>query len=73
MGPKVDPSLENLIRVRWTGLAKTMDSDPSLVVEGCLHALQPCDLEFVEMGVGLPRKVERDLVIKREQFVRVSQ
>ena len=64
MRPKIDPCLEDRICVRRTGLAKAMDSNPSLVIKGCFDALQPCDLEFVEMWVGLAGEVERDLLVK---------
>src|SRR6516162_711342 len=70
---KINPSLEHWINVRRASLAKAMDSKPSLVIEGCFDALQPCDLEFVEVWVGFSGEVERDLLVKREQFVCVSQ
>src|SRR5271155_3247445 len=73
MRPKIDPCLEAPINLGRTGLAKAMDSKPSLVIDGGFNALQPCNLEFVEVRIGLAGEVERDLVIKREQFVRVPQ
>jgi hypothetical protein len=50
-----------------------MGSKPSLIIDGGFNALQPCDLEFMEVRIGLAGEVERDLVVKREQFVRVPQ
>jgi hypothetical protein len=73
MRPKIGPLREDWISFRRTGLAKAADSKPRLLINGCFDALQPCYLKFVEVRVRLAGEVKRDLLVKREQFVRVSQ
>jgi hypothetical protein len=73
MRPKIGPLREDWISFRRTGLAKAADSKPRLLINGCFDALQPCYLKFVEVRVRLAGEVKRDLFVKREQFVRVSQ
>jgi hypothetical protein len=69
MGAKVDPAVEDRSTVRGTGLTQSMNLKPSLVVERGFNAFQGGSLEFVEVWVRLTGKVERYLLVKREEFV----
>src|SRR6202022_3268924 len=69
MRPKVDPSIENPGAVRGARFMQPANSEPSVVVEWTFNAFQGRDLELVKVRIGLTGEVERNLLVKREEFV----